>query len=251
MAQIQIALQLYTVREQMAEDYAGTLQRVKDIGYDVVQLTGHLPGDAAETKAMLDGIGLSVAGIHIDLGELEGNLQHWIDFCKAVGTIDLVCPAIPGNRREGEANWLALAGVLDGIGATCREQGTRLSYHNHSFEFVKFGDRYALDLLYQETSPENLLCEIDTYWIQHGGECPAAYIRTYSGRGPILHIKDMADDEARSFAEIGRGILDWDAIHAASLEAGVECYCVEQDRCAGDPLESARISYEFTKKLIS
>jgi sugar phosphate isomerase/epimerase len=60
----------------------------------------------------------------------------------------------------------------------------------------------------------------------------------------------MADDEERSFAEIGRGILDWEAIHAASLEAGVECYCVEQDRCVGDPLESARISREFMRRLL-
>jgi sugar phosphate isomerase/epimerase len=145
---------------------------------------------------------------------------------------------------------MRLAGILDGIGAACSEKGMRLSYHNHSFEFVKFDGEYALDMLYANTSPENVLAEIDTYWVQHGGEDPAAYIRKYSGRGPILHVKDMADDEKKSFAEIGNGILDWHAIREASQQSGVEVYCVEQDVCPGDPLDSARISFQFMQKLV-
>jgi sugar phosphate isomerase/epimerase len=250
MASIPVALQLYTVRDQLAQDWPGTLNKVKEIGYDVVQLTGSLPYDAEQTKAILDDIGLTVAGIHIDLRELETNLDHWIGFCKTVGTVDLVCPYLPDDRRQTKDDWLTLAGILDEIGMNCREQDMRLSYHNHSFEFVQFDGVYALDMLYANTSPENVLAEIDTYWVQHGGEDPAAYIRKYAGRGPILHIKDMADDEKRSFAEIGNGILDWEAIHQASLESGVEVYCVEQDRCAGDPIDSARISFEFMQKLI-
>jgi sugar phosphate isomerase/epimerase len=250
MAKIPVALQLYTVRNQLGADYPGTLRKVKDIGYDVVQLTGSIPYSAGEMKRILDDIGLTVAGIHIGLDELEAKLDEWIDYCKVVDTVDLVCPYLPDNRRKDRNDWMTLAGVLDGIGAACREKGMRLSYHNHSFEFVKFDGQYALDMLYANTSPENLLAEIDTYWVQHGGEDPAAYIRRYAGREPILHIKDMADDEKRSFAEIGNGILDWDAIHAASLESGIEVYCVEQDTCPGDPMDSARISFEFMQKLV-
>ncbi len=86
--------------------------------------------------------------------------------------------------------------------------------------------------------------------MKYAGADPVEYIRKYSGRMPILHVKDMAGDQDRSFTEVGRGTLDWSAIHAAALEAGVEVYAVEQDRCAGDPLESARISLEFLSDLL-
>lgn len=250
MAQIPVALQLYTVRDHLAEDYVGTLRSVKEIGYDVVQLTGQLPFDAPEMKGILDDIGLSVAGMHVDLAELEGRLAHWVAYCKTVDTVDLVCPYLPEDRRQTQEDWLALAAALDQLGARCKEDGMRLSYHNHSFEFVRFDGRYALDLLYENTSPEHLYAEIDTYWVKHGGADPVEYIAKYAGRLPILHIKDMAGDEDRSFAEIGSGILDWPAIHRAAVKAGVECYCVEQDRCASDSLDSARISFEFMQELL-
>ncbi len=109
---------------------------------------------------------------------------------------------------------------------------------------------YALDLLYENTSPESLYAELDTYWVQHGGADPTEYIRKLSGRISILHVKDMADDEERSFAPVGSGILDWPAIHAASQEAGVDYYCVEQDRCQGDSLDCARQSRKFLSGLL-
>ncbi len=251
MAQIPVALQLYTVRNALAEDYVGTLRKVKDIGYDLVQLTGHLPYDGPEMKRILEDIGLGAVGIHVDGRQLQENLDHWIEYARAVGTIDLVWPYIAEDLRGTREDWLKMAATMDDIGARCREQGARFSYHNHSFEFERFDGVYALDLLYQNTSPENLYAEIDTYWVQHGGEDPVDYIRRYADRIAILHLKDMADDEARSFAEVGNGILDWDAIHAASVEAGVEFYCVEQDQCAGDPMDSARMSREFLSQLMA
>lgn len=250
MAQISLALQLYTVRDHLSEDYVGTLQKVKDIGYDVVE-TGGGSFDATRLKTVLDNTGLSVAGLHMGLGELEGDLSKCIAYAKTVGTENLVCSYLPEDRRKTREDWLTAAALLDGLGARCKEQGTRLSYHNHSFEFVQFDGQYALDLLYESTSPEHLYAEIDTYWVKHGGADPVEYVRKYAGRLPILHIKDMADDENRSFAEIGNGILDWQAIHAASLEAGVQYYAVEQDVCPGDSLDSARISYEFVQKLLT
>jgi sugar phosphate isomerase/epimerase len=233
MAKIPVALQLYTVRDQLSKDFVGTLRKVKKIGYDYVQLTGALPYDAPKTKEI----------------QLQADLNKWVDFCKTVGTDDLVWPYLGEQDRKTKQDWLRMAGVMDALGARCKEQDMRLSYHNHSFEFVKFDGTYALDLLYENTQPDHLYAEIDTYWVQHGGEDPAAYIRKYSGRQTILHIKDMLDDAARSFAEIGNGILDWKAIHKAAQQAGVQYYAVEQDRCAGDSIESARISRVFTKKL--
>ena len=248
MAKPVLGLQLYTVRDALKADHVGTLTQVKQIGYDAVEVAGGMPGGPVEFRKLLEGLGLRVAGVHVGFGQLQANPTECTDLARAIGTLEVVCSSIPRERTETLEDWLAGAEVLEKAGEACRADGVRLSYHNHSFEFLKFDDRYALDLLYEHTSPENLCAELDTYWIKHGGEDPVAYLRRYAGRCPILHLKDMADDQERSFTEIGRGILDWQAIHRAALDAGVEWYCVEQDVCRGDPLESARISAQFIRE---
>ncbi len=250
MPSMPIALQLFTVRKLLAEDYVGTLKAAREIGYEHVQLSGALPFGAPEMREILADLGLGVVGIHVGGQELMDELDRWIDYAKAVGTEDLVWPYMPEEMRATREDWLRAAGILDDLGARCSEQGVRLSYHNHSFEFETFDGDYGLELLYENSSPEHLFVELDTYWVKHGGEDPAASIRRYAGRMPILHVKDMADDQARSFAEIGNGILDWPAIHRAAQEAGVEAYCVEQDACDRPPLESAAISLRFLRELV-
>ncbi len=247
MSKIPVALQLYTVREMLAKDYPGTLKEIKKIGYNAVQLTGNIPYDGSRMKQILGDMDLAPAGVHIALDSLEHELNKWIEFCSIIGTKDLICPYLPEERRLGESGWLDTAERLNKIGEKCCEAGKRLSYHNHSFEFEKFSGKYALDLLFEHTSEKYLMAELDTYWIKHGGEDPVEYIRKYAGRIPILHLKDMADNKERSFAEIGQGILNWDEIFKAGAEAGVEWFCVEQDVCQRDPLESARLSLEFIR----
>ncbi len=249
MADIPIALQLYTVREPLAADYIGTLRKVADLGYDHVQLTAAIPLETQHLKSVLDDLGLGVAGIHVGGNQLREELDKWISFCQVVGTVDLIWPFLPPNMRESKADWLEAAGIMDELGARCKDRGIRLSYHNHSFEFVKFDGTYGLDLLYENTEPDHLYAELDTYWVKHGGEEPVEYIQKYSGRLATLHVKDMADDADRSFAEVGSGILDWPAICDAAVEAGVKYYVVEQDTCPGDPLQSARQSLEFLRGL--
>jgi len=250
MAEPRIALQLYTVRDVLKEDYVGGLKQVKSIGYDAVELSGQMPYEDARMKEILDEIGLQVIGFHVPLDDLEGNLERWVELSSVFGTDNIICPYLPEERRKTKEGWLATASLLDEIGSRCRERGKRLSYHNHSFEFVRLDGQRALDLLYEKTSPQNLYAEIDTYWVKHGGEEPADYVRKYGARIVILHVKDMAEDQERSFTEIGSGILDWPAIHRASLGAGVQWYCVEQDICKMPSMESARRSLEYVSKLV-
>jgi len=123
--------------------------------------------------------------------------------------------------------------------------GLSFSYHNHSWELQKYGDRTVLDILYGESDPDVFNAEIDTYWIQHGGGDPAAWIRAVKGRIPLLHLKDMAvGPDGPMMAEVGEGNLNWAAILAAAQEAGVEWYLVEQDVCQRDPFDSLKISFD-------
>jgi len=247
MANVAIALQLYTVRDEIEKNLAGTLRKVAEIGYAGVEFAGFGEWEAAELKSLLAELQLEIAGGHVPIDQLEKELDRVIQFTLELGNPYIVCPWIPEERRKDKADWLAIARLFNSIGEKCAENGLTFCYHNHSFEFVKFGDTYALDLLFAATKPELVKAELDTYWIKHGGADPVEYLKCYAGRCPLVHLKDMADDEERSFAEVGEGVLDWDAIFEAAEEGGADWYIVEQDTCPGPPIESARLSFENLK----
>ncbi len=245
-----VALQLYTVRDQLREDFAGTIRAVAQLGYDGVQFAGYGNLTAAELRALLEETGLRPAGTHTGLDILENRLDEEIDFNLAIGNRWIICPALPEARRRDLAGWRQVAASLNAIGKRCRERGLSFGYHNHAFEFPEVpganGVR-GLDVLLGETDPQLVFWEPDVYWIAKGGEDPAALIRRHAGRVPITHLKDMTRDERETFAEVGEGRLDWPAILQASEAARVEWHCVEQDRCERPPLESARISLQHLR----
>ena len=248
MSRVPIALQLYTVSQDVEKDLAGTLRKVAGIGYAGVEFAGFGQWKPSELKSLLADLNLLPAGAHVAIDRLDKGLDAIIEFSVELGNQYIVCPWIPPDRRKDKSDWLAIGRLFNSIGERCRRSGLSFCYHNHSFEFQKFEDEYGLDILFGATDPESVKFEPDTYWIKHAGLDPADYIRRYAKRCPLIHLKDMAADEKRSFAEIGRGILDWPAIFEAAEAAGAEWYIVEQDTCPGPPIESARVSFESLRK---
>jgi sugar phosphate isomerase/epimerase len=249
MSKIPVALQMYTLRDVAANDFAGTFKKVADLGYAGVELAGTGGLSAAELKKLLDGLGLQIAGNHVGLQLLESDLNAALDYNAEIGNKNVVCPYLPEERRKSADDYKTLAALLNKVGATCKERGMQLCYHNHAFEFDKFEGQAGLDILFENTDPDLVKAELDTYWVKYGGEDPAAYIRKYSGRVPLVHLKDMTNDEKRTFAEVGEGTMDFNAIFEASEEAGVEWYIVEQDSCQRPSLESVEISLRNLKSM--
>src|SRR5512136_1468926 len=241
-----LAAQLYTVRDYMktASDFAATLKKVSAIGYKVVQVSGIGPIADADVKAALDDAGLACCITHVRLPwpwkDVDAVIaQHKLWNCKNVAV-----GAMPPEYRVDEVGFRRFCAEANAIGRKIYEAGLTFSYHNHSFEFVHFGKRTGLDLLYEETDPRYVQAELDTYWVQHGGGDPAAWIKKFKNRMPVVHFKDMVILNGQpTMAEIGEGNLNWPPILAACREAGVEWYAVEQDECQRDPFESLRISY--------
>jgi len=241
MGTLPFAIQLYTVRDHMDRDAPGTLEKIKAAGYDYVELAGTAGRTAPEFKALLKAAGLTPVSAHVSVDDL------WKDVAPTVAmlnTLGIKYCAISWNATDREG-WLANAKVLDSIGGKLHAAGVQFCYHNHAHEFVKYGDDYALDILYKNSKPENLAAQLDVYWVKFGNEDPVAYIQKYAGRCPLLHIKDMTAGEPRTFAEVGKGIIDMPAVIAAGKAAGTKWFIVEQDVCAGDSLDSARISAEY------
>ncbi|MGQ9630370.1 MAG: sugar phosphate isomerase/epimerase family protein [bacterium] len=250
MTKVPVALQLYTVRDESAKDFVGTLRKVSEMGYAGVEFGGTYGSlKASELKALLEELKLKVAGNHVSFDLLEKDIDSVMDFNIEIGNRYIICPAMPQDRRGSEEGFRKFARAMNSIGKACKKRGLQFCYHNHAFEFQKFGDKYALDILYESSDPDLVKAEIDTYWVQYGGGDPAKYIRRYAGRCPLVHLKDMADDPDRSFAEVGEGVLDFKSIFAASSAAGVEWYVVEQDKCKRPSLESARLSLKNLKSM--
>jgi sugar phosphate isomerase/epimerase len=241
-----IALQMYTVRADARADFVGTLRKVAEIGYPAVQLAGYGDLSATTLKQVLDELGLNVAGSHIGLDALEGSLEKEIEFNAALGNHDLICPMAPREYWNEADGFRQLAQKLNNIGHRCKEVGARLSYHNHAFEFRRFGETTGMEILLDETDPGLVLWEPDVYWIAFAKEDPASWLRRYAGRCPLVHLKDMTAGAEPTFAEVGEGILDFDPIFAATADA--EWYVVEQDTCARPALESAALSLNHLKE---
>jgi len=241
MANIPVALQLYTVRDEIEKDFIGTLRRVAEIGYAGVEFAGYGGVSAKELKAVLTDLNLQVAAAHTGVDELLKNPGAAIDYQLEIGNRYVVIPWMPAPKDC--AGWQEEASQLNDIGAVLRRNDLQLCYHNHAHEFEMADGEHGLDLLYKFTDFQLLKAELDTYWVAKGGEDPAQYIRKYAGRVPLLHVKDMAGDAEGSFTEFGTGILKWDEIFAAAQESGVEWYIVEQDICRRPCLESVEISF--------
>lgn len=239
-----VGAQLYTVREftRTPDDIAQTLRRIKEIGYDYVQLSALGPIDPAELRRMLDGEGLGACATHVSYQRLRDDLPALIEEHRILGCRHVGLGSLPHDMHDA-AGYARFAREGSEIARQLAAAGLTFSYHNHASEFQKHGGRLGMEILYEDSDPALFLAEIDTYWVQYGGGDPAAWIRRLEGRQRLVHFKDMAVvDNQPVMAEVGEGNLNWPEILRACQEAGVEWYLVEQDVCARDPFESLAIS---------
>jgi len=246
-----LAAQLFTLRDSLKtpKDIAETMKKVKAIGYDAVQLSGLGPIDPKELAGILSGEGLEAAATHTGFEEMRDKPDEVMDRHRLWGCRHIAIGGMPSEYRSADG-FSRFAREFSDVAGPFVEAGFTTSYHNHSFELERVGDKTGLDILMDESDPERLFFEIDTYWIQHGGGDPVLWIRKVAGRIPLVHFKDMAVAEGKQvMAEVGEGNLNWPAIIDACGDAGVEWYLVEQDTCRRDPFESLAISLGNLKSM--
>jgi sugar phosphate isomerase/epimerase len=242
-----IAVQLYTVREPAGRDFAGTLRQVAEGGVRAVELAGYGGLSIGELRALLDELGMRVAGAHVPLADWEERPDQSLAEVAALGGEYAVVPWLPEARRGSAVSARALAANLNRWGAAARDAGLGFAYHHHAFEFdpLPDGDGDTLfDILVNETDSDLVAFEIDVYWAAHAGVDPARLLRELAGRVPLVHLKDMAAGEERAIAPAGAGILRWDEILPAAADA--RWWIVEQDNPA-DPVADALLAVRFAE----
>jgi sugar phosphate isomerase/epimerase len=242
-----IALQMFTLRNELEKDYLGAFQKVAEIGYQGVELELPPPGfTPTQVKNYLTQIGLQWVACHVEYDQLTTQLDRLIASLNEIGCANLVLSYLDYHSID-EVN--EAAKLFNHIGETCRSRGIQFLYHNHNHEFQQFDGRRVLDLLLQWTDPQLVKVELDTYWVKRAGVDPAEFLGGLHNRCPLLHIKDMEAGPDQYFAEIGEGILDFDSIFRAAKKAKVQWLVVEQDECRKPAFESVTISYQNLQRM--
>lgn len=244
-----IGVQLYTVRSLMQNDFAGTIEQVAAIGFDEVEFAGYYEQSPEAVRALLDRLGLTAPAAHTPYDVLRDNLDQAIAAARTIGHRWLVLPYLQEDQRQGLDAYRQHAALLNQAGARLRDEGLRVAYHNHDFEFDTFDGQTAFDLLLDETDPELVDFELDLYWIVRAGRDPLAYFESHPGRFKLFHVKDMADRAgAQTMAPVGAGELDFATILDRARAQGGEHFFVEHDN-PDDPLASIRASYQHLSTL--
>ncbi|TBL75280.1 sugar phosphate isomerase/epimerase family protein [Paenibacillus thalictri] len=236
------AAQLYTLRNELKQDFYETLRTLKKMGWHAVQIDGLHGYPAGEIAAVLKETGLRAAGMHIGLDRMNGELEKVLEEARLFGTTDFFCHYLEENMQHVEGYKQAKRELL-AVARKVSPLGFRVGYHHHDFEFkTEVEGKAALDFILEPEDGLALYPEIDTYWVKMGGRDPLAYMEPFVNRIPVLHLKDMTRDERRYFAEVGTGSIDFEPILAWGERSGVEWYAVEQDYCPGSPFDSLELS---------
>jgi sugar phosphate isomerase/epimerase len=235
-----VGLQLYTVRDDCARDFEGTLHAVSGIGYEGVELFDLHRHAARDVRRWLDESGLVACGCHAGLDAVETRLPELKANLQALGTKRLVVSWIdpPVSLADARA-------PIERLRRAAREAaglGLQLGFHNHAGEVRPLQGRTSfLDELL-DSAPE-LFLELDLGWAWYGGADPELLLTKARGRSPLVHVKDFRARAEHSFCAVGDGAVPYERIAPAAVQAGVEWLLVEQDETAGPALEAARVSF--------
>lgn len=236
-----ITLQLYTIREDTAADFFGTLGRVAEIGYDGVEFAGYYDTPAAELKRRLDDLNLRVAGTHLVVDVLRSALDEHIEYAATIGCPAIICPGFWGVDYN-EATFRAMSALFNQCAERCAASGVQFGYHVHGHEFVDLGGKTGMDLMFEETS-DLVKYELDTHWVERAGVDSLAFFNAHRPRITHLHLKDAIDRENWRDTEVGAGVIDMRGLIAAAADhSQVEWLVVEQEAFDMPRMDSIAIS---------
>lgn len=243
-----LGAELYTVRNIIGKDPAKVLKAIQEIGYTEVEATA---GNLDQIWPALKQTNLQAISLH--LGSDHSNAA--LSSAKQRGFQYVVVPylPLPKNGQEGVKKY---ADMLNSLGEQAKSNGLTLCYHNHAHDLTPMGNSTLLDILLSETKDNLVFLEMDIFWVSVAGHDPVQMLQKYSGRVPLVHLKDKAKNVPVQYSEqvphdafksVGSGSIDIPAVLTAAAAAGVRHYFVEQDQTPGDPIDALRQSYNYLK----
>jgi sugar phosphate isomerase/epimerase len=248
-------LQLWTVKEDMAKDPKGTLKQIASYGYTEIEgfegskgiFWGMTP---AEFERYTKELGIKMISSHCDTGKgFEGKTVE----ATSIGMKYLICP-YKGPQKSID-DFKRIAGEFNKLGAICRKNGITFGYHNHDYTFKPVDGQIPMDVLLDNTDPDNVVFEMDIYWVVTAGADPKQYFDKYGKRFRLVHVKDRKKDapagEGDASCILGKGQINWpDMLHHAKIK-GVRYFILEQERFDNStPLLSTEADAKYLKQLM-
>ena len=259
-------IQLYTINEAMRADPAGSLKRLRQIGFQEVESAGFGNLSGKQLRGLLDDAGLICPSAHLQFD--LANLGTAFEAAHALGAKFAVCSMMrslalgPSAPKEALQTGMSLdevertAELSNRIGAAARRAGLQFVYHNHNFEFIdQGGGVIGYDRLLQQTDPQLVKFQIDCGWMIFAGRNPVEYFRNYPQRFPMIHVKDFlpraGGETEMKGAELGHGTVDYRPIFASGAKAGLQHYFVEQEGpfARMSPIEAAKVDCDYLRSI--
>lgn len=253
----EIGLIIYSVRDQIEKDLAGTLEHVAKIGYKWIELADYKNGkfygkSPFEFKKIIDDLGMVIISSHTGVEIKGADMSNAEELADAHAELELkyvIKPFLIEERRVSADSYKHVADELNKIGEVMKQRGLQFGYHNHDYEFNTVDGQIPFDILITNTDKDLVTFEIDLYWIKKGGKSALDYFNKYPGRFDLFHVKDMDNTEEAYYTEVGSGIIDFREIFAHKDLAQMKYFFVEIDDCKGySSLESVKISFDYLNK---
>lgn len=243
-----IGLQLYSVRDEMARDFEGTLARLAAIGYREVEFAGYFDRNPEEVKGILRRYRLTAPSSHVPIEVVRRDWARTLNSARVIGHQYVTIPYLTPEDRRTPADFKRIAGEFNRLGIQAKRAGIRFAYHNHDFEFEPRGGTTLYEVLLADTDPDSVAFELDLMWISKAGADPLTYFARYPGRFEMVHVKDSTGAPDFRQVDVGRGTVDFGRILSRRDQAGIRHLFVEHDQPA-DPLGFARASYDYLARL--
>ena len=288
---VKLGVQLFTIPHLVDQDLKGTLKTLADIGYKEIEFFGPYPFSAAstikewtglkqmlklkndafygysvnETAALLKENNLTAPSVHADVTSMRTQMTKLLDGLASLGTKYVALPALSGTDIPKNASqFKKLADEFNKFGEQMAAYNMQFVYHNHGFEHVQYDEGMGLDILLKNTNAETVKYELDIFWMSAAGAEPIDYLKKYSGRFKLLHIKDASEKFRFSgdgstpdqwmagfpkMSDPGDGIFDIKAILEEGIRSGVDHLFLERD-LAPNPIGTLNNSYKNLSGMI-
>lgn len=246
---MQVAIQLYTVRDRTAADMLGTLAQLGAIGYKAVEFAGYGNSEPKAIREALDQAGIAGVAAHVALARIDNEFDTVVEEMHIIGAKHLIVPWLPPELRNQDG-YDRLIATLNTRAPEARDAGLRLGYHNHDFEFIAVDGIFPFDRIADSTDPSLVSLEVDAGWVKYAGQDPVAVIEQYAGRVPLIHAKEEQVDGVDDLPAPGSGPLPWKEIVAAGNASGAE-YLIAEDDKPLDSMKTAAAAFENLTRLVS
>jgi sugar phosphate isomerase/epimerase len=242
----------YTFRDRFSKDVPGTLDFIKGMGIRNIEFSSLFGQTAADMRAMLDQRGMICTSFGVGFNDLNTKIEEVASNAKTLGAKYVRVASIPYQGKFTLDDAKNTVEVFNRAGKYLKEQGIMFCYHNHGFEFQPHGNGTLFDYLVQNTNPEYVSFELDTYWTMHPGQDPVALVKKYPDRFRLVHLKDLrkgvvGDLSGRSPREndvvLGTGQVDIPGLLKASRKSNIEYFYIEDETAEVDQRVPQSIKY--------